>query len=185
MSKNLQIMTDKYLESVEDLAKEESEVVFFNSNYQHASIVMGTIFKFSKDNIKIFAGNLQYDFCQSDRYITELEKFIKRGNKIQILLDELDGDRLPESKISKILLRYMLAFPEKMEIKKSIYSVVDSVTEQKIHFTTSDDKIYRIENDTVNFTAKCCFNDEKQAKSLNEVFDDIFQNNEKSVSIAF
>lgn len=178
-------MTDKYLESVEELAREGSEVVFFNSNCQHASIVMGTIFKFSKDTINIFAGNLQHDFCQSERYITELEEFIKRGSKIQILLDELDGEQLPESKISKILLRYMFAFPEKVIIKRTNFNVVDDETDQKVHFTTSDNKTYRIENDTMNFTAKCCFNDQKQVSSLNDIFNNIFNSNEKSVNISF
>lgn len=185
MNTTLKLLPEKYLESVEDLAKENSSVVFFNSDFNHAAIVMGTIFKYSNDTLKIFAGNLQHDFCQSDRYIFELESFIKRGEKVQILFDELNGDKLPDSKISNILKKYLIAFPHKIEIRKTMVMVVDSKTKQKVHFTTADNKSYRIENDTVNFTAKCCFNDSEKAKSLNLLFDKIFQDANKSVKVTF
>lgn len=46
-----------YQQYIRGLAFEGKDVVFFNSSAAHAAIVMGTMFEFARNEIKIYCGS--------------------------------------------------------------------------------------------------------------------------------
>jgi hypothetical protein len=176
----------QYREKVEELAKTDSPIVFYNSSADHAAVVMQTIVKNAQKNIDILAGDLSSLNCQSENFIIPIVNFILSGGKIRILLDEVKGNDLPKNELFDALKAFqdLEDYKEKVQIRKSLTSITikGSDSSEKIHFTVSDSKAYRIENDTVNFTAKCCFNDPLQSQKLINTFDLVFLDNSHSIS---
>lgn len=170
---------NQYREYIKDLAKNDKNVVFNNSGPEHAALVMSTIFETAKKRIRILAGSFSGEISKNDEYRRTLEKFLSHGGNVQVLLDKKKFDSLEkEPKIFDILRFYSIVNPEQVSIRKYNTPVVRSEKGasdvHEVHFTVADDKMYRVEDNIDTFVAFGNFNDEKTAKSLNTIFDNIF-----------
>lgn len=183
-----------YAEMLEKLAIEKKEVVFFNSSAEHASLVLQTIFRHAENEIKIFAGNFNSDFCSQEAFLNSFQEFLKKDNtKLKVLLCDLDNGKVPNNKVVSMVMRYQSRFPERVNIKHSlvkVYEKNDTVTSQsdtrkKVHFTLADGRMYRVENDTINHIAKGSFNDPSQTEEMNKVFDTIFESSTYSENLSY
>jgi hypothetical protein len=174
---NNQFVVDKaYKDYLKELAQNRKNVVFFNSSAEHASAVMSTIFQNSENLVKVFAGGLTGEVSSSPEYRKSLDNFLRRGGRLQILLEEYNADCPP---INIDLLRFyklkstnqvvVKTHPENYFIKRK-----DADEGGKIHFCVADSRMYRIETDTLNYLAEGNFNDEKTAKALDVLFDSVF-----------
>jgi hypothetical protein len=171
---------NEYREYIRNLAEQDSDVVFHNAGNKHAALVMGTMFEFANDNVKIFAGNFSGDVSNLEDYRVGLEKYLCKGKKLQILLQEekLNGDKEPN--LFQLLRLYYIVNPEQIEIRKHPSKVMQSEGNE-IHFATADNKMYRLEDDIVSFTATGSFNDTETAKKLNTIFDKIFYSEKSQI----
>jgi hypothetical protein len=160
---------DEYSLAIAKLASSKSNFQFTNSGENHARIVMSNIFKTSEYNIKMFAGNLKGDVSKGD-YLTALESFLqKKGTKLTVLLE---GNPDQNSAAFSLIRKYQninkerisisLVSPEKLEATK--------VNGQNNHFTIGDDRMFRFETDTQQYTAVCNFNDLEKCQRLNDIF---------------
>lgn len=170
---------EAYKKSIESLADSKDSMIFMNSGKEHAAIVMGNIFKHSKKDIRVFAGNLNGDVSNSPYYQKYLSKFLDSGGKLKILLQEYDENNPPE--IFNLFSSIDFFYPENVEIKLSNTALVSDDTNNNIHFTVGDSSMYRIENDVDKYLAKGSFNSPEKANYLIEIFDDIFEKTEDHI----
>lgn len=162
---------EKYIRFIEDLANTESETPYTNKGEQHASIVMGNIFRTSKNIIEMYSGNFDNSVTNKDYFLDNLIQFLlKPDTKLRLIL---------EGKPDKASISYKLIESfngDKVEIKKEagqLFYFGDDIS-QKVHFAIGDGRMYRIETDSSLKKAQGCFNDVKNAKMLSEMFNTQF-----------
>jgi len=169
-----------YQSYIENLAKSGDSMFFQNSGPEHAAVVMTTIFKHSKNHIRIFAGNLNGPVVKNENvalrkaYADELVSFIEeRNGTLQILLDEFDKDFLIGELYSRLFL-YTFLYSDRVQIKKSKTSHFKPNV-KKFHFTVGDNKLFRFEKDTAKHAAFGSFNHPDFSKDLINFFDAKFE----------
>lgn len=175
---------EEYKKYILDTANNGTYSVFYNSSKEHASIVMGTIFKSSQNNVRIWAGKLNGEVSSDDYYISELKNFLERGGKVKIILDESSNEINP--KLKNILALYRFLNPESIEIKTTAVRVgltSDDEAYKHVHFTVGDDRMYRLELFPDKYTAKGNFNDKKTSSDFIRVFDDVFKSAASNVVV--
>lgn len=175
---------EEYKKYILDTANNGTYSVFYNSSKEHASIVMGTIFKSAQNNVRIWAGKLNGDVSSDDYYLSELKNFLERGGKVKIILDE-SSDEI-NLKLKNILALYQFLTPESIEIKTTDVRVglTGDIDYKHVHFTIGDDRMYRLELFPNKYTAKGNFNDAKTSSDFIRVFDDVFKNAASSVVVS-
>lgn len=148
---------------------------FLNSDKDRALIVLVELFKSAKEIVRIFAANLcQYVGTESE-YIEALSDFIEKEGEVRILLNNYNEENAKQSNLFKRLAFYK-SEGKKVYVKsttvKPYYSGDESKTE--VHFTIADDKGFRIETDVEKRTARCNFNNQKEAGNTVQFFDAVF-----------
>jgi hypothetical protein len=178
-----------YKSYIWDLAINKKNVLFFNSSPEHASYVMGTMFAMAEKNIKIYAGELSGAISNQQDYRTGLESYLKKGLKLDILLQKkkfdlkYSNEDQSEPDLFSLFRYYNAINPNQITIKKHSYLVMRDGEKEEFHFTTADDCMYRLEKDIVEFTADANFNDVSTVISLNKTFDIIFNKPESELVI--
>lgn len=160
----------EYRKHIEYLAENKLNEIFYNSNEEHALIVLKNIVKHSDKYIKTICGNMCSEVSNNADYLDTVRNYLShdKNAKFQILFDDFDDD-FPNRKIAKLLSDY----PNQVEIRKSLFGSL-YYEKKPVHITIADDRSFRIETDTIKKMAWCNFNDEKKAKSLSLVFDKFF-----------
>lgn len=168
----------KYEKKVKSLAITKSEMLYFNSGADHASIVMESIFNTSNNLIRIFAGNFNDEVCQKtgDRYVKALKNYLLKGKKIIVLLNELESKE-KYNLILDVLKQYSSSDKYKQNISVRLTTFKPQQDGLNVHFTLGDDLMYRLEYDTKNFLAEFSFNRKDKVASLTQIFDSVYQNN--------
>lgn len=161
----------QYEQLIENLASNNESMMYFNSGPDHAAVVFSTIFKYATNEVCILAGDMNGKISSNTKYLTELEKFLKRKGKVKILLEEYKKEKNP--KLFDLLAQYQFFDSDQIIIKQFDGVVTNTDTKKKIHFCIADDKIYRVEEDTENYVANGSFNDDKTVKILNNIFNEI------------
>jgi len=170
---------EKYREFVSDLARNNVNKVFMNTDADHALEVFINIFNSSKTEIKILAGSLSSSLSNKPEYITALGQFIERGGKLEILLNSFDSSKATESNLLKRLAYYVLQNKPITIATTGIKPYFTDDTEKNgVHFTIGDGVAYRIETHTEKRTAICNFNDPEMGKHLVELFNKILLTSE-------
>lgn len=170
-----------YAKYIQNLAQNDESIIFQNSSSEHASIVMSTIFKYSNENIRILAGNLNGEVSSSENYNKELQSFLNRNGKIRILLDDYNKNINPQT--LKILSEAYYYNPELVEIRLSPIKIIGAKTKKNLHFCIGDKKMFRLELDTKKYIANCSLNSVEISGLLIDSFDMLFENN-KSTPLA-
>jgi hypothetical protein len=168
----------KYEKKVKSLAITKSEMLYFNSGADHASIVMESIFNTSNNLIKIFAGDFNDEVCQKtgDRYVKALKNYLLKGKKIMVLLNELENKE-KYNLILDVLKQYSSSDKYKQNISVKLTTFKPQQDGLNVHFTLGDDLMYRLEYDTKNFLAEFSFNRKDKVASLTKIFDSVYQSN--------
>ncbi len=168
-----------YKEYIQSLAEGKKEP-FLNSGPAHASYVFATLFSKAQNNgiIKIYNGGFRGEVSNDDYYQEQLFDFLSRGGTLQILCTQ------PLSKNTNLfegLRFYAFLNPKSVVIKQTVKKVLDPVTKKEAHFMVADDLMYRIEEDIINYTAICSFNDPETSMSISNLFDVIFKSEEATL----
>lgn len=155
-----------YIDFVEPKAREGQDELFFSSGPFQAGVVISRIFKYSKDIVRIYCGDLIQTFFIDEEYLMYLRRFLVRGGKL-IILSKQDFTECPE-KIFKVLMK----FPYQVEMRRTSSNVIYNPTEQPLYFIIGDNKMTRIE---LGKTARFNFGNEADAKMFIEIFDEILE----------
>ena len=157
---NLNTFDQRYKEAVEQMAIKGSEKTFNNSGPIHASIVMTSIYRNAKDNIKLYTKDLQGEIGRFLDYMTSMNDYINSNKSFQILINErphFESDLFDTIlNASKTIKGVELRFASPTFVKE-----VDSYANKNSHFCIADDKMFRLEYDNYNHQALCGFNSPK------------------------
>ena len=163
----------QYEEYINQLVQQQKDEVFYNSGPDHAAAVMSAIFNSGNRYIKIYAGELDKRVSKQRHYENSLESFLRKdGVTLKIILQRYNKEEEPE--IFDLLRYYNLLDPAKIEIKTHNFRVARGLETGEVHFTVADDRMYRVEDDVINFTAEGNFNDAKRSLELSHLFDQMF-----------
>ncbi|MDX1956498.1 MAG: hypothetical protein SFU20_13285 [Chitinophagaceae bacterium] len=158
----------EYLNFVDSLAqKGGTDQIFFNSGPNHAAIVFATMFKYANSEMKMFCGGFTGEVSNDKRYQRELEEYLKRGGKLKILVEN-DLSNNPKSQVYAIFRKYS----SNIQVYLSQGKVTDK-NGDPLHFAMADDRMYRLETGTIDYTAEVNFNNPEKVDILNYYFDRI------------
>lgn len=179
----------EYRALVHRLAKNQVDVVFHNSDEDHALIVLTELFEHAKKRVRIFAGALVGSLGSQTEYIFQLVQFIRRGGHVQILLNDFDAERAKGSALYFYLyiLQKKPEYQRQVEVKQTSQEITMSTPDHDedvpVHFTIGDDKAYRLEVDIENRESRCNFNSSgSMLQRMIAIFDETFAG-ETSTSI--
>jgi hypothetical protein len=166
-----------YKQWVEDMALTNSTDIEWNSDSEHAMIVLENIFKFAKKKINIIAENFDDRVCTDSRsnYISSLKSFLLGGGEINVLLT--DNKLSKTNKILGVLSQYALHkdHKDKICVKVASEPILDENGEE-FNLTTADESIIRYEYDPKRFAAKFSFNRPNLVNIYNNTFNKFFNN---------
>jgi hypothetical protein len=170
-------MTDTfYAEKIEFLAANRIKEEFFNSNDNHAQIVLTSMVRHAKKNVNIYCGNMCTDVSNDKVYLDEIESFLEdRKGSINILLCDYN-DNFKQKDIYNLLSKYI---PNQVQIKRTKKILL--YNNNPIHFTVSDDNAYRLETDITAKMARGNFNDPESVIMLKSHFDSLFNDTSSSL----
>lgn len=162
----------EYLESVSHLAEGGLNLEFNNKGRFHAAIVMSTIFKYAKNNIKIFAHDFSGQICDSHLYRDAILNAIERKVQVKIIFESKPN----ENSLCLKMLRELKDAGKDIEIKILTPDFLNkhfrpkSQSERLSNFTVSDSVMFRYETDKETFKAFCNFDDKELSSVLNHNF---------------
>jgi len=169
---------EQYKAYIHELAKAGKDTVFFNSGQHHASLVMGTIFNYAKNDVRIYAGGFSGHVSDTIDYKQGLEKFLRGGGNLKVLLQESKLEEKTPPKIFELIKYYHLLNPDKVQVKKHPFKVRKPGLEDEIHFTVADGKMFRVEDNIETFTAVGNFNSPTESQILETLFDKMYNSEE-------
>lgn len=157
-----------YANYIDRIASEKKNEEFYNSNSEHATIVLSAMFRYASNEVNVFCTDLTSDVSNSDAYLIAVESFLEKGGKINALLTDYKADEFPTKRIHSLLSKHWKQVVLKTTNKKIIYR------DNAVNFTVADGTSFRFETDIENRKAKGNFNDPEEAKILNNVFNQVF-----------
>lgn len=167
-----EIIKEDYFEFVDNLAKNKTDQVFYNSGPSHAAIVMSRIFEYSTKEVKMFCGGFSGQVSNEPIYLNALEKFLSRDKiKLQVVVEDYENNK--NGKIYNYLKKYkdkveFFRTTGKVNMKTKNEAGVDENT--FIHFAIGDNSMLRVETNTTSFEAEVNF-----AANNVSVFNDLFE----------
>lgn len=172
------LMIDEYKKSVERLAQKRMNIEFDNEGYQHAAIVLESLFENAEKNVKMFSGTLNGDVASEIGFLKAFNKHIESRKELKIIVEEIP-DKGHQSKALKRVLELQNNPSYNVKLKVADANFI-ALLKRKFqsgnpyHFAVSDSRAYRVELDAKAYKAICNFNDERIAPKLEEVFDSYF-----------
>ncbi len=169
-----------YIKALNNLANNDDGMVFDNKGSEHASAVMGTIFKHAQEYVYIYANDMNGDISKDHYYLDELRGFLERNGKIRIFLDSLsnfDNSELLNPSITLLRNYKNNNAVEVKEVTENFKNEMISIAKKKTlyHFAIADNKMVRIEEDNITHKAPfCSFNHPDYALKLRTIFDSNF-----------
>lgn len=162
-----------YFKTVEEYAKNPSDLYFFNSGHIRATIVLSRIFKYAKSNIKMYCEGFNGTVSQHPAYTRELKNFLsKKDTSLDIIVKNYDESNNPE--LYKILKEHSNKV-NLFKTNKKLVAVSDSDNkETEINFTITDNKMFRLEYDVNQHSAEVNFSaPDNIVEQINDYFDKI------------
>ena len=159
-----------YDEKIEDLAKNKTQERFFNTDANHAKVVLLNLMKYADNYVYIVCCSMCSDVSNNEKYIDAVEEFLKKDNsQLKVLFTNHSQDNFGNTEIAKKLKDYK---------NKEIRSLKDNnniqVDGKLINFTVADDRAYRVETDVNERIAFGNFNDADNAIILRNKFNSLF-----------
>ena len=179
----------KYQSLLEDLALTNSPKMFSNGGKHHASILMSVLFKYTKNEARVYAFGFRPELITTEPYWSALNEYLNRsGSVLKVLVQTnqyIDGAPLK-------LLKEIKRHRQKNNIEGTI--CVKMISEdRKRHISTKfgdemcnfaifDKDKFRYEYDPVNFKAYGSFNQPDNCEILIQEFEEAF-NDIKSTTL--
>lgn len=168
---------ETYRKIVEQLAREKIYAEIPNGDIDHASELVSAIFRFGKEEINIFTGDLEESFYSDPKIFQWFTAYTLIGNgNVNIIVQNLTENELKNHEIFKFILDNNLS-----ENCKFFIANGDEVKKDENHFITMDSRGYRLETNHEKKQARANFNDPKQVSELKARFN-IYKNQSSPVA---
>ena len=164
---------DKYNNGIRYLAENRIGDIFLNEGEEHAKIVFSNLFMIAGSKVRIFAEMLNSNVPNCNEYTSAVRLFLEKGGKIDVLLEREPNTETP-------LFQLLRQFKNQVKIKITDYN--PKFGDELINFCTVDDFAYRIETDKEKKKAHGSFYDKKQTFKINEVFNVMYNDDNKSIA---
>jgi hypothetical protein len=157
----------EYRQLIERLARGGVNQRITNGWPEHASILLESMFKHARSNVRIYSGSLRQDTYDQDELVGEAKRFLAKGGRLSILLQKVTADLADH----KFVQAARSAAPGTLQIKAAsgVYA-----TDKAKHFAVMDDCGYRFEIDHAATKAVANFNEPAVACELISAFDRAF-----------
>lgn len=164
-------MLTSYKEYINVLADTASEEEFYNSDAEHAKIVLSALFRTAQEKVCVFCKDMLSEVNSDPEYINEVQSFLDRGGKLDILLHGYNVE-IEKKSIWSVLSSYFST--EQVRIKYNNNKGFKNNEGMPVHFTVADSLAYRFEFDTLKKEARGFFNKPQNAQVLSNNFDKAF-----------
>ena len=160
------------------LKKNDPEDFFYNSNSQHASLLMSKLFSLTTDKINMVVGRFDGVVSEKGAYCDELKKCLDRDVEVKVLV--LDSDVNRTSKALNILLqarkegKNVRIFHGNEKTKSKLMECFPKY-EGNVHFSTFDANKYRLEIVPETYAALASFNAPEDTSKMIGVFDSLIE----------
>jgi len=164
-----------YEEEIANLAAKKKNKRFYNSDSEHAKIVVRELMANADSYVYIVCCDMCADVSNNDSYIEAVKNFLTKDSKpkIEILFTHYKNYFM-DLPIAQTLKQY----PEQVLLKRLPEGMLIGKDGNQIDFTVSDDRAYRVEIDVDNQIAFGNFNNCENAKVLKERFEHFFSDPE-------
>jgi len=166
----------EYNKAIQNLANTNSKLIFENYDINHASIVIGNIFRTSNEIVCIYDNDLSGDVLSSSEYINlekEIEQFVSKKNTKLILVYKNQVNSKYHSFWKNLKLKYSV----NLEIVKANDKLQNNVTDflgSNLNFMVADKSKFRLEktSESGDRGAICSFNNKGFSENLHNIFID-------------
>jgi DNA-directed RNA polymerase beta' subunit len=167
------MLVDGYKESIRYLAENQKNEIVYNSDSEHALVVLSELIKNASNYVHIVCKNMDPVVADKPEYLSAVKFFLEKNNtEMKILLTDYE-ESLKERKIFKLFKEHS----DKVFIKYFEKKVQIASGGSPINWTVSDDKSIRVEKDIDNYIAFANFNDPELAKKYDGHFNAFFADN--------
>lgn len=167
-------MLTPYRKYIEDLANNRSTEEFYNSDLNHAKIVLANMFRIAENKVRVFCKDMLSEVNSDSEYLKQVGFFLERGGEVDVLLHNYT-DELKDKAIWKLLDSYIKE--GKVRVHYNNGKGFRNSDGNFVHFTVVDNMAYRFEFDIENKQARGFFNSPEDAKYLVDAFDKVFDSN--------
>lgn len=180
----------KYQSNLEDLALTNSTKMFSNGGIHHASILMSTLFKYTKNEARVYSLGFRPDLITSEPYWSTLNEFLNRPGSVLKVLVQTDEyiNEAPLKLLKEIKrLRQQNNIAGTICVKKISKNRKNHIStrfgDKMCNFAVFDNNKFRYEYDPINFKAYGSFNQPDNCEILIREFDDAFNDKESTILI--
>ena len=180
----------EYRKAVEYYASNNIDYLFHNKGNDHAKIIFENIFKNAREHIRISAFNLwNTDVVRTEEYLESLKVFLDQPKtRLDILVKSMPADEElteeSDNNIYRILYSHPAYLAGRIRIKTGNGKCFKTPEGSEVHFCTADGHMYRYEDNIIERTAQCNFNDSSTAENFENLFDSAFQSISSVVNLA-
>lgn len=165
-----------YREKIFRLAKGKKDQLFYNSSPEHAKIVHLAIIQNASRYVNILCSSMCSEISNNKEYCTSVDRFLSvPEHQMNIVFTDYDSS-FHKKPIAGIFRRHKT----NVTIKKFDGHIL--LDRNEVHFTISDDRAFRLENNIQEHIAYGNFNNVAVASSLNEKFNEVL-NSDKTQPI--
>lgn len=170
---------ENYRKAVTYYAEREENYVLHNEGDAHALVIFSTMFKYSKNKIRIVAKDMaNEEVVNTKEYIEAMNLFLERSEaELQIILSDFKesvNDIPAERNFFKFLVRSEAYKDNRVHVKISKEKTF-KLNGKPAHFCTSDGHAYRMEHDIDKRKAWCNFGSPETTSKMDELFDKAFK----------
>ena len=157
---------------VHNLAEQQINKVFLNSDNDKMLSVFQEMFDHSSTEFRIFAGNLCNEVTGSKEYIESVSNFIEKKGYLYILLNKFRQEQAVNHNLYKRLAYYQSLGEYHILIKSTTTQI--AYKDKSAHLAIGDRCSYRIETDIEKRTAICNMADSDYSEKLVSFFFTVF-----------
>lgn len=162
-----------YAEVIERLARQKVNQRISNSVPIHAAILLETMFRHAKDEVRIYTGELAPATYGHPALVREAKRFISRpGTCLKILLQRRQSEEWIEQ---HLFTRHLLDTPSGFGVFEVRNAEGVYATDKAKHFSVMDATGFRFELSHDDTKAVANFNEPHVAQELSAAFDKAFE----------
>ena len=152
----------QYRKGIDAMFMDGSSYPISNSDASHAIILLERIFHYARKTVDVFCGNLRKDVYNNEELLAEIRCALNRDVRIRMLVEHVpDNQHIRELQND---------FPNNLSI-----CLLNADAPRPFHFTVSDGKAFRFEQDHEGGAAMGCANFPKIARMMEAKFSDLLQ----------
>lgn len=177
------MLDDSYVALVKKLADEDSDEIFNNSSTDHASVVIGEMFRKGEGNAHIFTGSLNPILYSRDEIVDAIGSFLlDERNTLKVLVqDAISPETVSPAYDGALANRISTKYGHHVLSRLTIKIGGPSTRSISYHFASIGGKAFRFEQDKNKHEAFASFNRPELASRLESMFSNLWAHGDSTV----